>query len=45
MRSIRFEDERPPSNDSDDTAVNTIDGTKEGGPSSRHRHSTLPEEE
>lgn len=45
MRSIRFDDERPPSYESDVTAVNGTDGAKEGVPAARQRHSTLPEEE
>lgn len=45
MRSIRFDDERPPSYESDATAVNGTDGAKEGMSSSRPRHSTLREEE
>ncbi|PSR84174.1 SUR7/PalI family-domain-containing protein [Coniella lustricola] len=48
MRSIRFEDERPPSFGSDSTVVNnnSPDGVKESHAHAlTHRHSVLPEEE
>lgn len=45
LRSIRFDDERPPSYESDKTAVNGTDGAKEGVSSSRQRQSTLREED
>lgn len=45
MRSIRFDDERPPSYDSDATAVNGVDGASEAVPPPRPRHSTVREEE
>lgn len=43
QRSIRWDDERPPSYESDTTAVNSPDGLKEP-PASRQRHSTVTEE-
>lgn len=45
MRSIRFDDEKPPSYESDTTAVNGLDGSREGVSTSRQRHSALKEEE
>lgn len=45
MRSIRFDDEKPPSYESDATAVNGSDTVREGTPASRQRHSTLREED
>lgn len=43
QRSIRWDDERPPSYESDATVVNSPDGLKEP-PASRQRHSTVTEE-